>query len=68
MLIRHDIIQGLKRLYDAVKDEGINRRALALIETEADLKCRKKYSTVWRDRPAKEPGEQLAGRLGGVLR
>ena len=47
-LIRFDIIQGLRRLYDAVKDEGIRKRALALIATEKDLKYRKKYARLWR--------------------
>lgn len=47
-LIRFDIVQGLRRLYDAVKDEGIRKRALALIATEEDLKYRRKYATLWR--------------------
>jgi hypothetical protein len=47
-LIRFDIIQGLRHLYDAVKDENIKAVALALIETEPDLKYRKKYAGVWR--------------------
>jgi hypothetical protein len=47
-LIRYDIIHGLRNLYDVVKDEAIREKALALIETEADTKYRKKYATVWR--------------------
>ncbi|MEP7358779.1 MAG: hypothetical protein ABI847_16140 [Anaerolineales bacterium] len=47
-LIRYDIQVGLRQLYDAVKDEGIRKQATALIETEPDLKFRKKYATVWR--------------------
>jgi len=47
-LIRYDIIQDLKNLYEAVKDETIRERALALIETEEDTKYRKKYAKVWR--------------------
>lgn len=47
-LIRYDIIQVLKNLHDVVKDENIRDRALELIETEEDLKYRKKYSTVWK--------------------
>jgi hypothetical protein len=47
-LIRYDIIQGLKRLYDAVKDETVKAKAMALIETESDDKYRKKYASVWR--------------------
>ena len=47
-LIRYDIIVDLGQLYDAVGDESIKARALALIETEPDLKYRKKYSTVFK--------------------
>jgi hypothetical protein len=47
-LIRYDILQGLRRLYDAVKDEGIRKRALALIESEEDPKYRRKYAALWR--------------------
>ena len=37
-LIRFDIIEGLGKLYDQVKDETIREKALELIATEADLK------------------------------
>lgn len=47
-LIRYDIVQGLRRLYDATTREQIKETALALIETETDVKYRKKYSSVWR--------------------
>ena len=47
-LIRYDILQSLRSVYDAVKDEKIREKALELIETEEDLKYRKKYSTLWR--------------------
>lgn len=47
-LIRYDIIEVLRRLYDAVGDASVKAKALALIETEADLKYRKKYATLWR--------------------
>jgi hypothetical protein len=47
-LIRYDIIQGLRKLYDAVKEEDIKQKALELIETEKDLKYRRKYQTVWK--------------------
>ncbi len=47
-LIRYDIIQGLHQLYAVVNDEAIKATALALIETEADLKYRKKYASVWK--------------------
>src|SRR5215212_4421267 len=47
-LIRYDIIQDLRNLYKEVKDEKIKEQALALIETEEDLKYRKKYAGVWK--------------------
>jgi hypothetical protein len=47
-LIRYDIIQGLRKLYDEVKDEEIKQKALELIETEENLKYRKKYQSVWK--------------------
>jgi len=46
-LIRYDIIQCLRNLFDAVHDETIKTRAKTLIELEDDLKYRKKYSTLW---------------------
>jgi RecB family endonuclease NucS len=47
-LIRYDIIQDLRNLYNEVKDEKIKKKALELIETEEDLKYRKKYASVWK--------------------
>jgi len=47
-LIRYDILQSFRNVYDAVKDEKIREKALELIETEEDLKYRKKYTTLWR--------------------
>jgi hypothetical protein len=47
-LIRFDIVQGLLKLYDGLKDETIREKALELIETEEDLKYRKKYASVWK--------------------
>lgn len=49
-LIRYDIIQDPRYLYDAVKDETVKTKALELIATEDDLKYRKKYATVWKTR------------------
>jgi hypothetical protein len=48
-LIRYDIIQDLRKLYDEIKDEAIKAKALELIATEADLKYRKKYASLWRN-------------------
>ena len=47
-LIRYDIIEGFGNLYDVVKEEKIREKALELIETEPDLKYRKKYAGVWK--------------------
>ena len=49
-LIRFDIIQSLRNVYEAVKDETIKAKALALIETEEELKYRKKYASLWKAR------------------
>jgi hypothetical protein len=46
-LIRYDILEGFKKLYGEVKDDSIRQKALALIETEPDLKYRKKYTRLW---------------------
>ena len=48
-LIRYDIIDGLRKLYDLTPDNKIKTTALALIETEPDHKYRKKYSTRWKN-------------------
>lgn len=47
-LIRYDIIQSLRNVYDETKHKHIKERALALIETEDDLKYRKKYASLWK--------------------
>jgi hypothetical protein len=47
-LIRYDILQGMKNIYDGTKDETIRTKALELIEIEEDPKYRKKYGTVWK--------------------
>lgn len=49
-LIRYDIIQSLRNVYDAVRDEKIKEKALELIESEKDLKYRKKYASLWKVR------------------
>jgi len=48
-LIRYDIIQVLRRIYDQVNDENIKEISLALIEEEEDQKYKKKYSGLWKD-------------------
>ena len=46
-LIRYDILECLRKLFDAVRDETIRTRAGALIDLETDPKYRKKYQTLW---------------------
>jgi hypothetical protein len=48
-LIRYDIIENFRKLYDNVNDNSIKEKALALIESEDDLKYRKKYSSLWKN-------------------
>jgi hypothetical protein len=47
-LIRYDILHSMRNVYDVVKDEKIRTKALALIDSEEDLKYRKKYMTLWK--------------------
>lgn len=47
-LIRHDILQSMRNVYDSTRDEKIREKALELMESEADIKYRKKYMTLWK--------------------
>jgi len=47
-LIRSDILQSMRNVFDAVHDDSIKAKALELIDTEADVKYRKKYATLWK--------------------
>jgi HEAT repeat protein len=47
-LIRFDIIQALRKIYDASPDEAVRTKALELIDTEEDPRYRKKYAGVWK--------------------
>lgn len=47
-LIRFDLLQGMRYLYDVVGEAAIKTLALAWIEQEVDPKYRKKYAGVWR--------------------
>ena len=47
-LIRYDILQSLRRLYDHIRDAAIREKALALIETEDNFKYQKKYAGLWK--------------------
>jgi hypothetical protein len=47
-LIRYDILQSMRSVYEEVKDETIREKALELIDSEQDPKYRKKYAGLWR--------------------
>jgi HEAT repeat protein len=47
-LIRYDILQSMRNVYDRVKDEKIRKKALELIALEDDLKYRAKYASLWK--------------------
>lgn len=47
-LVRSDLAETLRLLYDAVGDETVRTTALALIDTEPDEKYRRKYARFWR--------------------
>jgi hypothetical protein len=47
-LIRYDILQSMRNVYDTVKDEKIRAKAQELTGIEEDLKYRKKYASLWR--------------------
>ena len=48
-LVRSDIIELFKKVYDKTKDEKVKHHALSLIEKEEDPKYRKKYLEFWKD-------------------
>jgi HEAT repeat protein len=52
-LVRYDIVESLKKVYDATGDESVREKALELIAAEDDAKYRKKYAGVWKKSPAK---------------
>ena len=47
-LIRYDILQSFRNVYDEIADETIKDKAVELTEIEEDPKYRKKYATLWR--------------------
>jgi hypothetical protein len=48
-LIRYDISEVFRKMYDQEADEKVKDTSLALIQTEDDLKYRKKYMGLWKD-------------------
>ena len=65
-LIRYDIIENLRKLYDAVPDESIRETALRLIATEEDTKYRKKYAGLWSVRRSTAGKERTAVQRTGA--
>jgi hypothetical protein len=53
-LIRYDIIESLRKVYDPTGDESVREKALELVQAEEDLKYRKKYAALWK--AARSPG------------
>lgn len=47
-LIRYDILQSLRQVYDETRDETIRATAQELIDSEDDDTYRKKYAKVWK--------------------
>jgi len=47
-LIRYDILESMRNVYDVTRDENIKVTALELIKTETDLKYQKKYTALWK--------------------
>jgi hypothetical protein len=47
-LVRYDILECLRKVYDDVGDEAIRATALELIATEDDAKYHRKYTGLWR--------------------
>ena len=46
-LIRYDIIECLRKLFDDIRNEEIRTRVEALIERESDPKYKKEYLKLW---------------------
>lgn len=47
-MIRGDLLEGLRKLYDATGDELIRDKASELTESVEDAKYRKKYAAIWK--------------------
>lgn len=47
-MIRGDLLEGLRKLYDATEDEQLRETAHKLIESVDDAKYRKKYTAIWK--------------------
>jgi len=48
-MIRYDISQVIRRVYELAGDKKVKDRTLALLATEEDAKYRRKYAGLWKD-------------------
>lgn len=48
-LVRYDILEVFRKIYDQVHDDKLKDTALALIHKEDNVKYRKKYAGLWKD-------------------
>jgi ribosomal protein L17 len=48
-LIRYDITEVLRKIYNSQRNEDVRKISMDLIATETDLKYQKKYMTAWTD-------------------
>ncbi len=46
-LIRYDITEVLRKIYNSQRNEEVRKMSMDLIESEKDLKYQKKYMSVW---------------------
>ncbi len=55
-LVRYDIVEGMRKLYDVAQDEQLREAALALIASEGD--STKKSAGLWRTRRGVNGGDK----------
>jgi hypothetical protein len=48
-LIRYDILEVFRKIYDSVRTKSSRTGTLSLIQTEEDPKYRKKYTGLWKE-------------------
>jgi HEAT repeat protein len=63
-LIRYDIVESLRKVFDAAPDEAVQRAARELIDSEPDPKYRKKYAGLWKGVAAPARGGETLSSSG----
>lgn len=48
-LVRYDILEVFRKIYNEQPDEKLKNKCVALIDTEEDPKYKKKYAGLWKD-------------------